>query len=131
MSTSLPACPTKRDSNLHIRVADDHFAAMRNAANSAGLKLTEWARQELVRAVSQPRALPPLGPEHAQLFMEQLITINALLEQQLLRSTTDSRPFTKEELKQLFKDLQTHKAMGAQSELARLSIKVALPLKKD
>ena len=130
MSPSMPACPTKRDSNLHIRVADDHFAAMRNAANSAGLKLTEWARQELVRAVSQPRALS-LGPQHAQLFMEQLITINALLEQQLLRSTTDSRPFTKEELKQLFKDLQTHKAMGAQSELARLSIKIALPLKKD
>ena|ERR1035437_6616378 len=122
--------PQRRTRSITMSLTEAHFSQAVAAAQVAGLTPSELTHREFVRALQTLAAPPQLGPEYAQLFLEEILTLRAFLEESLQRSIPGAAPLTKDDLRALNAAIAQQKSMGAKSLLNRLTANRPLPLPK-
>ncbi len=112
------------------RLTPEHFEEIAKRAHAIGLTPSEWTRQQLVTILTSPEVPPPLGVQHAQLFLQELLCLQALIQDSLERSMPDARAITTTKLRALLEGLDQEKSANARSLLVHLSSRPPLPIKK-
>ena len=109
--------PLARNRILSARFMETEYAALENSAWSKGLTLADWVRGVLLHSLE--------GPTEAQMEMHiftELVGLQMLL-METLEPLLRGDKLSQEQVKNLFRQVQTSKAAKAQELLARRSQK--------